>query len=670
MNYKMQFTFAALGLLLPATAQANDSVSVMDEVVVTAAKTETQRRDVVNSIITIDSLDIEESTAVSFGELLANETGIDWRTYGDYGGASSTLQMRGMASDETMVLINGVPLNSPSLGSADVSNIPLNNIERIEIVKGSGSLLYGSGAMAGVINIITKNPEQEAPTMKLASSYGTNDTYTLSLQHSMFIWQDFGYFLSANHKAGDGARDNSQLNHNDASLKLLLDKGKNFKASLYGQYLDRDFGIPGFDPPDGAAAPNVNYPFYNNEVTSLLDHGGDNNGQLIFEIDSNPLEWLEVNIQADLTDMKAYTYQRYNYNGQGIKSWINNEVWGVEANIDLKPLEGLNVLMGSSYKHHDWRTLSVDLDNSGNETTESSNKAKINTKGTYLEARYNFLKKVSFLAGIRHESHSTFGNINLPHYGVVLSPNETTNIKINNGKHFMAPTPNDLFWPETAWARGNPDLSPQTGWHSDITIEKAMLDNSLFLNLSYFDWNTKGKITWAPNPAFNNKWTPTNMNSSEGRGYEAGITYDPSEKLTIGIDYTYTDAHDTLATGTRKAQNQAAHRAKLHLIYRWDSGLQATTTFRYTGERHFFRSNGDLTPTDTIEDFISTDLKLEKQVKENWKVSLLAENLFDVKYDTYVSNFYASDYLATFTPVWGRYPGSGLSLSFKIAYEY
>jgi len=192
MNYKKILATSAMGVLLPTMVEAGEPLSVMNEVVVTATKTEAQRSNIVNSIITIDSLDIEESTAQSFGELLSNKAGIDFRTYGDYGGASSTLQLRGMASDETLVLINGVPLNSPSTGAANVSNIPLENIQRVEVVKGAGSLLYGSGAMAGVINIITKDPDTGMPTLNMSGSYGTDNAAIVSLQHGMFLSEYIG----------------------------------------------------------------------------------------------------------------------------------------------------------------------------------------------------------------------------------------------------------------------------------------------------------------------------------------------------------------------------------------------------------------------------------------------------------------------------------------------
>ena len=125
----------------------NTAIPTMDEVVVTATKTDEQRRDVSNALILKDQYEITESPAQSIGELLANEPGIDWRTRGDYGGAAQEIRIRGMKADGTQVLVNGIVVNSPSLGTADVGKISLNTIEKIEVVKGAGSLLYGTGAL-------------------------------------------------------------------------------------------------------------------------------------------------------------------------------------------------------------------------------------------------------------------------------------------------------------------------------------------------------------------------------------------------------------------------------------------------------------------------------------------------------------------------------------------
>ena len=175
----------------------SDRAIRMEEVVVSATKLPSIRKDIPNAVIIKDKKDIQASGSKTIGELLASEPGIDWQTYGNYGGSTQEIHIRGMRGNATQVLVNGVNFGSPSLGVADVGKIPVDNIGRIETVKGSGSLLYGSGAMAGTVNIITKEPSRDKMDLKVSAGYGTQNTYRLAAENGLFVIGDFGYYLTA-----------------------------------------------------------------------------------------------------------------------------------------------------------------------------------------------------------------------------------------------------------------------------------------------------------------------------------------------------------------------------------------------------------------------------------------------------------------------------------------
>ncbi|HUU39559.1 MAG TPA: TonB-dependent receptor, partial [Desulfatiglandales bacterium] len=455
---------------LPQSSDAMENkkdVVMLEEVVVTATKTEEKRKDVSNSVITINEIDIQESPAQSLGELLADEPGIDWRDQGDYGGAGEEIHIRGMSGNATQVLVNGINVNSPSLGIADVGRIPLNNIERIEVVKGSGSLLYGSGAMGGTVNIITKQPKKERIDFQFNSGYGSQNTYNLSAAQGMFLNENFGYYLSAARRETEGFRDNSDLTHNDLSLKLLLDKNDALNISFYGDYIDREFGLPGVKPSTGTKDYFVDgIKVYSNDAASLLNQGSDEDSHMALQIKGEPLDWLGYNLRSDYSSMENYNYLRYvGYFGDlpGSKSWTTNKVFGIEGNMNLIVLKDTTVLLGADYKDYDWENRGVNLDTAGEEVpgTEASTQADLHTNGTFAEFQYRPCKYFKALAGTRHEDHSTFGNENLPRYGLIFNPLEETTIKLSHGKHFRAPTPNDLFWPDDGFTKGNPELRPE-----------------------------------------------------------------------------------------------------------------------------------------------------------------------------------------------------------------
>jgi len=678
---------------LSKAEEKQKDIAILEEVVVTATKTEETRKDVPNSIIIMDEIDVQESPAKSLGELLANELGIDWRTQGNFGGAAEMIHIRGMSGNATQVFVNGVNINSPSLGIADVGRIPLNTIERIEVVKGSGSLLYGSGAMGGTINIVTKRPKREKSDLTINAGYGSQDTYQLSAEHGMFLSDDFGYYLTASRRETDGFRDNSDLTHNDVSLKLVLDKGDVMDISFYGDYIDREFGRPGVKPPEGTQDYFISgIKVYNSDAASLQDRGSDEDARLVLQIKSKPLEWLGLTFRGDYTTMENYNYMRYiDFFGNlpGSKSWTTNKVRGVEGNMDIKPFENAKVLFGADYKDYDWKNESVDLDSTGADVsgTELTTKAGLHTQGTFAEAQYRPCNYFKALAGIRHEDHSTFGNEDLPLYALIFNPLKNTVLKLSHGKHFLAPTPNDLFWPDDGFTKGNPNLKPETGWHTDATLEQVFLDDKVFITLSYFHWDVNDKIQWELDS--NGVFSPQNLRDYKADGCEVGTKIGPYHNMTLALTYTYTNAEEENRAYTkqdygfppdfqytwvkRRAAYTPEHQFKGNLMYWSNFGLTTTITVRYVSDRLLYRTETDVAYPATktvmyaLDSYWTADLKVEQRLYDHWLLSLQGNNLFDKEYDTYLDSFQDQD--TGKTNVEG-FPGAGRSVFFRVTYEY
>jgi outer membrane cobalamin receptor len=651
---------------------------ILEDTVVTATKTEEQRADIPNSVILMDKTDIEESTAESLGELLGNELGIDWRTYGGFGGASEAIHIRGMGADGSQVFVNGVNVNSPSLGQADVARIPLNNIERIEVVKGSGSLLYGTGAMGGTVSIVTKRPEHNKLDLRADAGFGSEGTYQLSAEHGLFLSDEFGYFLTATRRETDGFRDNSDLNHTDVSLKLVYEKSDILDFSLYGDYIDREYGRPGVKPPPGTEDFYANgEQVYSRDAASMLDRGADEDAHLVLEVKGNPSEKLGLNVRGDYTHMEAYNLTRY-YSSftedvPGSKSWTTNEVSTIEGNMDFRPFEGLSFLLGADYRDYDWENESVDLYGDGTENAgmKEQTSAQLDTNGLYGEAKYRPCAYFRVLAGIRREDHSTFGSETVSRFGFTINASENTVFKFSRGKHFNAPTLNDLFYPYEDWgwgmgASGNPDLRPETGYHTDATFEQILLDDKVFITFTYFDWDINDKIRWVPDENF--FYRPQNLDRYDADGWEFGTKIRPFHNTVLALSYTNTDAEEDLEGGVkRQALYTPDSQFKGDLRYWMDFGFSASVTVRYVSDRPgHYTSDGDVNPAQILYDYWTTDVKIEQRVFDHWIFSLRCNNLFDEEYDTYYASFYDS----TGASVISGYPGAERSLYFKVSYEY
>ncbi len=695
--------FPAAGLA-EDDVQQSEAIAVMEEVVVTATKTEEKRKDIPNAIVVKDALDIDESPVRSVGELLAGEPGLDWRTQGNFGGAIEEIHIRGMSSTGTQVLVNGTVLNSPSLGTADVGRIPLNNIERVEVVKGSGSLLYGSGAMGGTVNIITKRPGSDGITAKASAGYGTQDTYLLSVEQGMFVWDSLGYYLTANRKETEGFRDNSDLRHNDVSLKVVYEKEDLLDISLYGDYIDREFGIPGIKPPEGTTVyidSNTGEMVYNSQAASLLDHGTDEDAHLVLQLKSKPLPWLGMNIKGDYTTLGNFHSMRFlippfppavEATLPGSKSWTDNKVLGTEGHIILKKEDTANLLIGGDYKDFDWENEIVDLDATGSElsATRSVATADLHSNGVFVEGQYRPVRYVKGLVGIRHEEHSTFGSEDLPRYGLTVNPLENTVLKASHGKHFRAPTPNDLFWPDDGFTRGNPDLLPETGWHSDATVEQALFNSMLIISASYFHWDIDNKIQWEVDSE--GVFSPQNLRTFKANGFEAGVKIGPWRNMRLDFNYTYTDAEEESRAYTvqdfgfpplfppnfqfnwvkRRAAYTPNDQLKVQLTYWTSFGLSGSILTRYVGDRVFYRTETDgaypnsKTVTSTLDSYWTLDVKLEQRLYEHWLLTVTANNILDEEYDTFFGSFFDE----TGTKINGTYPGAGRSVFFSASYEF
>jgi iron complex outermembrane receptor protein len=673
---------------LHAETKNDEPTVTMEEVVVTATKISEKRKDIPNAVIIIGKKDIQASGAKSVGELLANEPGIDWQTYGNYGGASQEIHIRGMRGNATQVLVNGINVGSPSLGVADVGKISIDNIERIEIIKGSGSVLYGSGAMAGTVNIITKDPKRDKMDLKIGAGYGSQNTYRVAAENGMFVAGDFGYYLTTGRTETDGFRDNSYLRQNDVSLKLVLDKRDTMNISLYGDYIDRNYGAPGVKPPAGTQDYYIGCEkFYNSEAATLLDHSGDKDGHIVLEAKGKPSKWFSYDIKGHYTNMENYNYARYAFDGTGAENWVTNQVLGTDGHVVIDPFEGAKLLLGGEYKDFNWSNQSYSLDAFGSSNgSESTIKAHVFTQGVFTEVEYRPSQYGKVLAGVRHENHSAFGSENLPLFGIVINPFETTALKISHGKHFLAPTLNDLYWPADPYTKGNADLKPEIGWHTDVTVEQSLLKDKLFMTISYFHWNVDDKIQWEPDSQ--GVWSPINLAGYKADGIEAGIKIGPFYDLSLALNYTYTNAEEENRAYTRqdyglppdfqysmvkrRATMTPENQFKGDLTYKSNFGLTATATVRYVSDRLVYNTESTTYPDTktviyTLGSYWTADLKIEQRLYKHWILSLSGNNLFDQEYDTHLQSFTDQ---TTFRSTMSGYPGAGRSFFGGVSYEF
>ena len=586
------------------------------------------------------------------------------------------IQIRGMNADGVQVFVNGVNVNSLSLGTADVAKIPLGTIEKIEIVKGASSMLYGSGASGGVISIFTKKPDAGRMNFHVTTEAGTQGTYDLSIGQGMALSKKVSYVVNAEKKGTDGFRDNSGLQDKNASFNLLYQDDDHLKISLYGDASDRKYGIPGVKPPSGTAPYYVlGTKYYNDEAASLLNNHEDKDDHLVLQADGKVSGKVRYHVQTDYSYSQSYNYNRSIYSAYSNRTWVTNQVSGVEGNTTLKPFEGMNILLGSEYRQYDNENRQVGMDGYGVDlpATQSDYKHNLHSSALYGELEYRPADLIKFEGGIRQEDNSLFGVKNVYRYGAVVNPTRTTALKFNRGSHFKAPTMNDLFWPDDGYTKGNTSLAPETGWHTDVTLEQEF-GKKLFFSAGYFNWNVKNKIAWAEDSTQPTAvpgmyyWVPTNLDTYHAKGMELTSTIGPFSNLTLGLDYTLLYAVEEKAgAAARQSMYTPRQQFKGQITYS-GHGWAVSPSVRYNDIRPYYSaSNMTSTPTATLPAYWLFDMKISRQLGDHFTVSLGGYNLTNKGYSTRLSSFF--DY-STFASTLCSYPGAGRSFLLGVTYKY
>ena len=192
------------------------------------------------------------------------------------------------------------------------------------------------------MKLFTKRPGRDRIDLRLEGGGGTNNTYHLGFENGLLFDNDLGYYLTANYDETEGFRSNSDLDHKDVSLNLVLDRGEKLDLSLYGQFIDREFGRPGVRPPSGTATYYVDgVAVYNNESASLLDRGGDEDGMLALTAKSRLNDMLNITLLGNISSLESYNYLRYVNSFvfpatlPGAESWTTNTVYEIEGDLDI-----------------------------------------------------------------------------------------------------------------------------------------------------------------------------------------------------------------------------------------------------------------------------------------------------------------------------------------------
>jgi len=589
-------------LAVLAAIVQGEQVYTNDVIVVTATRLKTPMEAVGSSIALITDSHIAVGHKASVSEILRDLPGVHIAQTGGLG-TSPSVFIRGAKSEHTLVLIDGVEINDPSDADrgASLTVFDTEDIERIEVLRGPQSCLYGSDAIGGVINIITK-AGKGPPQFWLKAEAGSFATFkesagvrggTEAVNYSFAVTRIDSEGISAAREE-DGNPEKDGYWHSSLFGRIGWTPADNLGIDVFAKYLDSETeyddggGVGGDDPGNVATKQNL---FLRSQAR---------------------LDLLDSAWQQEL-GVSLATHDR-TYDASSGRSTFDSRLAKADWQHNLY-LGNANIL-----------TIAVEQEDEEAET-DSLDKVSAGTFGAFIQDQIDITD--SFLVGLatRLDDHEEFGSEVTHRAAPVYRFSKTgTRLKATYGTGFKAPSLYQLYSPASELGNiGNENLEPERSEGWDAGIEQRLLEGKVRIGATYFVNEIEDMI------AFENGYV--NMDQAEIKGVEFLATVNMTDDLSFNASYTYTDAKD-------KATDDALirrprDRATVGVDYKWSEKANLNVNALYVGRRD--DKYWDRTMFSSVDAelcaYTLVNLAGSYMLAENMKLFGRIENLFDEDYE-------------------------------------
>ncbi len=597
---------AAVGLMwiligseIAGLAQEAPAEVSVEELVVTATRTETPISEVASSVYVIDSKTIEDKKATTVLEALRDVPGLQVVQLGGPGGQTSVF-LRGGNSKYTLVLIDGVRVNDPTHGGFDFANLTTDNIERIEVIYGPQSTLYGSDAIGGVIQIITKKGKG-TPHGYVFGEGGSFGTFRkgggLSGATDLLDYSfEVSHVKTDSISKADARLGNSERDGYD-NLALSSRIGMRFledgKIDLVTRFLRSEIGL------DGAILLPVDDPNYSERTRQFT-------GSLIV---TKPLtDWWQPRIEVSLN---ANTLKDHDPDdlGNNSKTVSHQRFVDWQNKFTIAPSDV--IVAGYEYYRQEGGVRSF----FGDYDATNGNHA------LYLQLQHNIAKQFFATTGIRHEINTHFGDKTTYKLDLAyLLPILDGKIHANYGTGFRAPTMDDLFSPGFS----NPNLKPESSESYEIGWNLSPVKSILSIGAAYFYNNYTNLISFDPAAMM-----PVNIAKARSQGVSLDTTITPIRQMSLKVNYTYLWAKDLETHEDLKRRPR--HKINLLLDLIPIDRLHITTDIQYVSSRL------DIGPAPTfaarVGAYALVRIAAKYDVTKHVQVYVKIDNLLDRDYE-------------------------------------
>ncbi len=581
MNITHKLVIILLCIATSINAQNNVDTIKLKEVSIASNRISLPFSKTSRTITLITSEDIVKSSATNVADLLQNFAGIDVRRRG-IDGMQSDLYIRGGNFDQTLVLIDGVKMDDAQTGHHSMNAIlSLDNIERIEILKGPAARIYGQNAFTGAINIVTKNVIDNSLNVNL--NYGSYNNKKGETSFSQ-QFENGSVLASLSYQKSDGYRFNTDFENTSAFLK------SNFKNyNLITSFTQRKFGANGF-----YASP-LYIDQYEETQTSLVALSTSYNTKSV--IIKPRLYWRRnQDMYLFLRENPAYFRNLH----------ISNKL-GAETNVVF------NSILGKTGVGIDVSRIFLVSNNLGDH-----NRTAITG---FLEQRFELLEgNLDITPGVAISSYSDFETKAFPGLDVGFRLSDKIKFYGNIGYTYRVPTFTDLFYvgPTTL---GNPNLKSESALSEEIGFKYTTYN--IQFNIALFHRKSDNLIDWTKDN-IDDKWEARNFSEVVTSGFETNFVHsfvigNFNQKINFGYSFIEDDIKDNNVQFTRYSLNSMKHQFTSALDIKYSEIFSQNITYRFVK-----RTDG--------ESYNVVDAKILATLKKGVEFSLIANNIFNSEY--------------------------------------
>lgn len=653
------------------TAQAEElPVYSFDEVVVTATRTENDVKKVPASTQVITQEDIKRGGATSVRNALSMYANIFQKS--KVRGGGHDIIIRGMETKHSLVMVNGRRISNEAdangLGNAmSLDRININDVEKIEIVRGPSSALYGSEAMGGVLNIITKPSKEQ--TLLTGLEHTSEDTshwwHADTGRIGNFSMTLDARFNKINRSMLDTATESDPYGTAqtyNASLNYYVNDHSYVNAYMdyYSQHLKTDMGTPAMKPitlttssgkmslSGQAMLEGTGSKAFKQKNYGISWNGKTDKNDWQIQAYMSKFNWSTTSSTKVLGSIPPAGMERmFNYLLQKKNTYDFNHdehnMWAIEGRDSLRVNDHHRVTFGAEYVKDKVAGTGLGKNGDGvhniteNGTTKSSSEKTLSSYAAYLQDEIEY-GKWFIVPAIRYDHHSAYGSHTSPKIGVTYNATDHFRIKANYGDGFKAPSVSQLYYDLAMqmgpgnWVHltGNPNLKPEKSKSWDLGVEAEF--GKGYGSLTYFDNDVDNLIASIPKGKDSkgyNLYRYENVNKARIKGLENTLGYRFNDTLEFKVTSTLLDAKDT------SAGKDLTQRARLSQIYQliyddhkdtgWSAVLWNQLDYKFVTGKAWEHGES------VKKSYSLTNFSLTRKVNKDTRVYGSVQNIFDKK---------------------------------------